>query len=99
MGGGSTLGDWKIERERTNEARRRTANKEITRVSSRQMLAPWQKELYKGRDSSGGKCQTDNIWKSCAIGVARKTPPEGFERRERARKSVCTLGQGTFHRR
>ena len=48
----------KIEREKTNEVRCRTANKERTRVSPRQMLALWQKERDKGRDSSRGKCLT-----------------------------------------
>ena len=39
----------KIEQERTNEARCRTVNKERTRVSPRQMLALWQKELDKDK--------------------------------------------------
>lgn len=47
----------RIEREEINEVRCRTGNKERTRVLLRQMLAPWQKELDKDKDSSRGRCK------------------------------------------
>lgn len=47
----------RIEREKINEVRCRTGNKERTRVLLRQMLAPWQKELDKDKDSSRGRCK------------------------------------------
>ncbi|CAF9943738.1 MAG: hypothetical protein ALECFALPRED_001180 [Alectoria fallacina] len=47
----------KTERERINETRCRTANRERTRALPMQMLAPWQKQLDKDKDSSRGKFQ------------------------------------------
>ena len=60
---GSAWKSEKIGREGTNEARCRTANKERTRVSPRQMLALWQKELDKDKDSSKGSLREIGAWK------------------------------------
>lgn len=51
----------KIEREATNEAPCRTANREKTRVSLRQTLAPWRKELDKDRDRDNSRRECWNI--------------------------------------
>ena len=54
MGGGFSLEFGAIECGRINEAWCRTANKERTGISPKQMLAPWQKEVDQRRGSSRG---------------------------------------------